>query len=236
MPIDNFPEECHHEMRLQPLLDRYTLVTVDWRKGTRKNSMSSDDIQVLPTDALSGLQTLPSKTVRVALTSPPFYLLRRYGTAATWPDGWKANWNMNRIPTTLCVISSMFSMKSGACYATMAAYGSTWRIRSTTSRVRRVQRTLPMAPMGVLCGGKGYAESLRQQPEFFKHYVPSIGHKSEMGVPFRFHLAMTDSEFRRLSERRKARNGSAAVRLLGKIVVRAPNAGGGRKRHAGANA
>ncbi|MGH7828101.1 MAG: DNA methyltransferase, partial [Candidatus Binatia bacterium] len=30
-----------------------------------------------------------------------------------------------------------------------------------------------------------------------KHYVPGIGHKSEMGVPFRFHLAMTDPEFRR---------------------------------------
>jgi hypothetical protein len=46
-------------------------------------------------------------------------------------------------------------------------------------------------------GGRGYADSLRRQPEFFKHYVPGIAHKSEMGVPSRFHLAMTDPEFRR---------------------------------------
>jgi len=47
-------------------------------------------------------------------------------------------------------------------------------------------------------GGRGYATSLRQQPEFYKHYIPGIAHKSEMGVPLRFHLAMTDSDFRAL--------------------------------------
>ena len=50
----------------------------------------------------------------------------------------------------------------------------------------------------LLLVAKGYAaDALRQQPQFFKHYVSTIGHKSEMGVPFRFHLAMTDSDFRR---------------------------------------
>ncbi|MGH7938256.1 MAG: DNA-methyltransferase, partial [Bryobacteraceae bacterium] len=46
-------------------------------------------------------------------------------------------------------------------------------------------------------GGKGYANALRKQPEFFKHYVSGIPHKSEMGVPQRFQLAMTDPDFRR---------------------------------------
>jgi hypothetical protein len=46
-------------------------------------------------------------------------------------------------------------------------------------------------------GGKRYADALRQQPAFFKHFVPGISHKSEMGVPYRFHLAMTDLDFRR---------------------------------------
>lgn len=45
-------------------------------------------------------------------------------------------------------------------------------------------------------GGRRYAENLRSQPEFFKHFVPGIQHKSEMGVPFRFHLGMTDASFR----------------------------------------
>ena len=43
--------------------------------------VTSDAIQILGTDALSGLRSLPSETVQVSLTSPPFYLLRRYGTS-----------------------------------------------------------------------------------------------------------------------------------------------------------
>jgi site-specific DNA-methyltransferase (cytosine-N4-specific) len=61
------------------------------------------------------------------------------------------------------------------------------------------------------CWGTGYAESLRKQPECFKHYVPGMGHKSEMGVPFRFHLAMADPEFRSFIGGRKYRNEFAAV-------------------------
>ena len=47
-----------------------------------------DSVLTLTTDALSGVRSLPSSSVQVGLTSPPFYLLRRYGTSSTWPDGW----------------------------------------------------------------------------------------------------------------------------------------------------
>src|SRR4051794_16623 len=46
-------------------------------------------IQVFTDDALTMLKSIPSNTVQVGLTSPPFYLLRRYGTSAKWPDGWE---------------------------------------------------------------------------------------------------------------------------------------------------
>ena len=49
---------------------------------------NDDSLQILNTDAISGLRTLADNTVQVALTSPPFYLLRRYGTSVTWADGW----------------------------------------------------------------------------------------------------------------------------------------------------
>ena len=52
----------------------------------------------------------------------------------------------------------------------------------------------------------------RAQPEFFKHFVPGIPHKSEMGVPFRFHLAMTDASFRQFVGARRGRNGPADAR------------------------
>jgi len=38
-----------------------------------------------------------------------------------------------------------------------------------------------------------------------------MGHKSAMGVPFRFHLAMADPEFRSFIKGRTYRNGFAAV-------------------------
>ncbi len=49
----------------------------------------SQSPRTLTTDALTGVRSLASNTVHVSLTSPPFYLLRRYGTTASWPDGWK---------------------------------------------------------------------------------------------------------------------------------------------------
>jgi DNA modification methylase len=78
--------------------------------------------------------------------------------------------------------------------------GCLWVNLADTYNNRQGKRGTTNAPNGsdgrFAAGGRGYAESLRQQPEFFKHYVPSVGHKSEMGVPFRFHLAMTDPDFR----------------------------------------
>ena len=51
--------------------------------------LTDDSVHILATDAISGLRSLPSHSVQVSLTSPPFYLLRRYGTSTTWPDGWE---------------------------------------------------------------------------------------------------------------------------------------------------
>ena len=45
---------------------------------------------MLLTDSLSGLKRIESESVQVCVTSPPFYLLRNYGTnPLTWPDGWE---------------------------------------------------------------------------------------------------------------------------------------------------
>lgn len=38
---------------------------------------------------MSGLKQVETGVVQVAATSPPFYLLRSYGTKTEWPDGWK---------------------------------------------------------------------------------------------------------------------------------------------------
>src|SRR5713101_5192225 len=59
--------------------------------GTRDQDgmPTSDAIESLTSDALSGLHGLADGTVQVCVTSPPFYLLRRYGTSTTWPDGWE---------------------------------------------------------------------------------------------------------------------------------------------------
>ena len=79
--------------------------------------------------------------------------------------------------------------------------GCLWVNLADTFNNKQGKKGTTHAPSGsngrYAAGGKGYADALRQQPEFFKHFVPSIPHKSEMGVPFRFHLAMTDPDFRR---------------------------------------
>ena len=54
-----------------------------------KDISTINPVQVLHADALTGLKGLASSSVQVCLTSPPFYLLRRYGTATAWPDGWQ---------------------------------------------------------------------------------------------------------------------------------------------------
>lgn len=163
------------------------------------NDMAIDDsLRILVTDALSGLESIPSNTVQVGLTSPPFYLLRRYGTSATWPDGWKGELGHEPHPNDYARhLIQVFD----EVWRVLRDDGCLWVNLADTFNNKQGKKGTTNAPDGsggrFSAGGRGYAESLRQQPEFFKHYVPGAGHKSEMGVPFRFHLAMTDPEFRR---------------------------------------
>src|SRR6266542_2051456 len=49
---------------------------------------TGERVKILTDDALSGLRSLPGDVAQTCATSPPFYLLRRYGTSTSWPDGW----------------------------------------------------------------------------------------------------------------------------------------------------
>lgn len=160
--------------------------------------MATDDsLQILDTDALSGVHSLPSNSVQVGLTSPPFYLLRRYGTSSVWPDGWEGELGHEPHPNDF--VRHLLHVFDEV-WRVLRDDGCLWVNLADTFNNRQGKKGTTNAPDGsngrFAAGGRGYAESLRQQPEFFKHYVPSVGHKSEMGVPFRFHLAMTDLEFR----------------------------------------
>ncbi|MBI3919476.1 MAG: site-specific DNA-methyltransferase [Betaproteobacteria bacterium] len=156
-----------------------------------------DSLQILSTDALSGLRTLPSKLVQVALTSPPFYLLRRYGTSIAWPDGWEGELGHEPHPNDF--VRHLLEVFDEV-WRVLRDDGCLWVNLADTFNNKQGKKGTTNAPNGsegrFAAGGRGYAESLRKQPEFFKHYVAGVGHKSEMGVPFRFHLAMTDPEFR----------------------------------------
>lgn len=159
---------------------------------------STQAVQVIAADALVGLQSIDANTVQVCLTSPPFYLLRRYGTSTSWPDGWTGELGHEQHPNDFV-------------RHLLAVFDETWRVLrddgclwvnlGDTFNNKQGKKGTTNAPDGsngrFAAGGRGYADSLRQQPEFFKHYIPGIPHKSELGVPFRFHLAMTDPEFRR---------------------------------------
>jgi DNA modification methylase len=159
---------------------------------------ANDSIQILTTDAISGLRSLPSETVQVGLTSPPFYLLRRYGTTTAWPDGWEGELGHEPHPNDF--VRHLLHVFDEV-WRVLRNDGCLWVNLADTFNNRQGKKGTTNAPDGCdgrfAAGGRGYAEFLREQPEFFKHYVPSVGHKSEMGVPFRFHLAMTDPEFRR---------------------------------------
>jgi len=156
-----------------------------------------ESIQVLSSDAISGLQGLPSKSVQVGITSPPFYLLRRYGTSVMWPDGWKGELGHEPHPNDF--VRHLLNVFDEV-WRVLRDDGCLWVNLADTFNNKQGKKGTTNAPDGsngrFAAGGRGYAESLRQQPEFFKHYVPGVGHKSEMGVPFRFHLAMTDPKFR----------------------------------------
>ncbi len=157
-----------------------------------------DSVLTLTTDALSGVRSLPSRSVQVGLTSPPFYLLRRYGSSNTWPDGWQGELGHENHPNEF--VRHLLNVFDEV-WRVLKDDGCLWVNLADTFNNRQGKKGTTNAPDGsagrFAAGGKRYAEPLRQQPEFFKHNIPSIGHKSEMGVPFRFHLAMTDPEFRR---------------------------------------
>lgn len=156
-----------------------------------------ESLQVLPTDALSGLRAIETNTVQVALTSPPFYLLRRYGTSVNWPDGWRGELGHEQHPNDF--VRHLLNVFDET-WRVLRDDGCLWVNLADTFNNKQGKRGTTNAPDGsngrFAAGGRGYAESLRQQPEFYKHYIPSVAHKSELGVPFRFHLAMTDSKFR----------------------------------------
>ena len=155
-------------------------------------------IQIIATDALSALKSMPEASVQVAMTSPPFYLLRRYGTSATWPDGWEGELGHEPHPNDFV---RHLLMVFDEVWRVLKNDGCLWVNLGDTYNNKQGKKGTTNAPSGgngrYAAGGKGYAEALRQQPEFFKHYVAGIPHKSEMGVPYRLHLAMTDAEFRR---------------------------------------
>jgi len=158
---------------------------------------TNDPLQTLDTDALSGVRSLPTCSVQVGLTSPPFYLLRRYGTPITWPDGWHGELGHENHPNDF--VRHLLNVFDDV-WRVLKDHGCLWVNLADTFNNKQGKKGTTNAPNGsdgrFAAGGKPYAESLRQQPDFFKHYVSSIGHKSELGVPFRFHLAMTDLEFR----------------------------------------
>jgi DNA modification methylase len=163
-----------------------------------KVMLATDAIQVLTSDALTALRTVPDQSIQVALTSPPFYLLRRYGTVAQWPDGWEGELGHEAHPNDF--VRHLLSVFDEV-WRTLRDDGCLWVNLADTYNNKQGKKGTTNAPDGsngrFAAGGRGYATSLRQQPEFFKHYIPGIPHKSELGVPFRFHLAMTDPDFRR---------------------------------------
>jgi site-specific DNA-methyltransferase (cytosine-N4-specific) len=156
-----------------------------------------DIVKVLSTDAISGLRKLQSDSVQVVLTSPPFYLLRRYGTSTTWPDGWEGELGHEPHPNDF--VRHLVQVFDEA-WRVLKDEGCLWVNLADTFNNKQGKKGTTNAPNGsegrFAAGGRPYAESLRKQPEFFKHFVPGVRDKSEMGVPFRFHLAMTDPEFR----------------------------------------
>lgn len=158
----------------------------------------ADPIRILRADALTGLKSVASNSVQACLTSPPFYLLRRYGTSTVWPDGWEGELGHEAHPNDF--VRHLLHVFDHV-WRVLRDDGCLWVNLADTFNNKQGKKGTTNAPNGCngrfAAGGKRYADSLRQQPEFFKHFVPGIPHKSEMGVPYRFHLAMTDPDFRR---------------------------------------
>ena len=154
-------------------------------------------VTILTTDRLTGLRSLPNDALQACATSPPFYLLRRYGTVTSWPDGWEGELGHEPHPNDF-VRHLLFVFDE--VWRVLRDDGCLWVNLADTFNNKQGKKGTTNAPDGsngrFAAGGRGYADSLRAQPEFFKHYIPGIAHKSELGVPARFQLAMTDPEFR----------------------------------------
>jgi DNA modification methylase len=154
-------------------------------------------VRMVMADALCGLKTLASRSVQVCATSPPFYLLRSYGTKSKWPDGWEGELGHEDHPNDF-IRHLLFVFDE--VWRVLKDDGCLWVNLADTYNNKQGKKGTTNAPDGSNgrfdAGGKRYADSLRAQPEFFKHYIPGIPHKSELGVPFRFQMAMTDSAFR----------------------------------------
>jgi len=155
-------------------------------------------VQIINADALMGLRSLSDKAVQAALTSPPFYLLRRYGTVTKWGDGWEGELGHEAHPNEF--VRHLLEVFDET-WRVLKDDGVLWVNLADTFNNKQGKRGTTNAPNGsngrFAAGGRGYATALRAQPEFFKHYIPGVPHKSELGVPFRFHLAMTDADFRK---------------------------------------
>ena len=162
-----------------------------------KVDMQSGPVRMLLTDSLSGLKRIESGSVQVCATSPPFYLLRNYGTnPLAWPDGWVGELGHEPHPNDF--IRHLLTIFDDV-WRVLKDNGCLWVNLADTFNNKQGKKGTTNAPDGsggrFDRGGRRYAESLRQQPEFRKHYIPCIPHKSELGVPFRFMLAMKDLSF-----------------------------------------
>lgn len=145
-----------------------------------------------------GLRQIETGTVQVCATSPPFYLLRSYGTETEWPDGWKGQLGHEPHPNDFVRhLLSVFDEVSRV----LKDDGCLWVNLADTFNNKQGKKGTTNAPNGsggrFDRGGRRYAQSLREQPPFEKHFVAGIPHKSELGVPYRFHLGMTDAAFRK---------------------------------------
>ena len=163
-----------------------------------KSAATEQYFRVLRTDALSGVSLLDDASIQCCATSPPYYLLRRYGTASRWPDGWEGELGHESHPNEYVRhLLHVFDQ----VWRVLRDDGCLWVNLADTYNNKQGKKGSTNAPDGSNGrfdrGGRKYAQALRQQPEFFKHFVRGVAHKSELGVPFRFHLAMTDAAFRR---------------------------------------
>src|SRR5579864_1049980 len=132
----------------------------------QSSTITDDSIRIIAADALSSLRNISSKTVQVCLTSPPFYLLRRYGTSSIWPDGWEGELGHEPHPNDF--IRHLLHIFDEV-WRVLKDDGCLWVNLADTFNNKQGKKGTTNAPDGsngrFAAGGKGYAEALRQQPE-----------------------------------------------------------------------